>query len=434
MKILVKIIILIIIFSSSNLTKVFAQEKIKLGLLVPISGEFHDIGKSIIKSTLLAINKINNPSIEIIPKDTESNPDITYIKAKELRDEGVKIVIGPVFNKNLIKLEELSDMIFLSLTNKIIDNPKNIISTGINASSQLDTIVKFQKNNELKKTIFLIPNKNYKNEIKKAIKKSKINAFKIHYYDSDPTKLTKQIEKITKYRRRKQNVEDEIKRLEKSEDPNKEKKIKTFKVHYYDSDPTKLTKQIEKITKYPQRKQNVKDEIKRLEESEDPNKDKKIKILEKKDTLGKIGFDSLVIADFDESLKSITTSLLYTDVSPKKTYFITLNQWFDVSLLKETSYQPIYYPSVNKENYDEFINLYFKKFKEYPNQLSSLSYDIVGLVYYLIFQNNWIIDEKIFSKKNKFKGKVGIFEIKDKKINHVLNFYKIENSNIKKIF
>ena len=383
MKILVKIIILIIIFSSSNLNKVFAQEKIKLGLLVPISGEFHDIGKSIIKSTLLAINKINNPSIEIIPKDTESNPDITYIKAKELRDEGVKIVIGPVFNKNLIKLEELSDMIFLSLTNKIIDNPKNIISTGINASSQLDTIVKFQKNNELKKTIFLIPNKNYKNEIKKAIKKSKVNTFKIHYYDSDPTKLTKQIEKITKYRQRKQNVEDEIKRLKKSEDPNKEKKIK---------------------------------------------------ILEKKDTIGKIGFDSLIIADFDESLKSITTSLLYTDVSPKKIYFITLNQWFDESLLKETSYQPIYYPSINKENYDEFKNIYFDKFNQYPNQLSFLSYDLVGLVYYLILQNNWIVNEKIFSKKNKFKGKVGIFEINDKKINHVLNFYKIENRKIKKIF
>ena len=383
MKILVKIIILTILFGSSSLTKVFAQDKIKLGLLVPISGEFSEIGKSIIKSTLLAVNKIDNSLIEIIPKDTMSNPDVTYEKAKELREAGVKIVIGPVFNNNLIKLEELNDMTFLSLTNKIIDNPKNIISVGINAISQLNTIAKFQKDNDLKKTIFLIPDKNYKNEIKKAIKKSK---------------------------------------------------IKTLKVHYYHSDPTKLTKQIEKITKYPQRKQNVKDEIKRLEKSDDPNKDKKIKILEKRDTIGKIDFDSLIIADFDESLKSITTSLLYTDVSPKKTYFIALNQWFDKSLLKETSYQPIYYPSINKENYDEFTNSYFKKFNQYPNQLSFLSYDIVGLVYYLIFQNNWIIDEKIFSKKNKFKGKVGIFEIKDKKINHILNFYKIENKNIKKIF
>ena len=57
----------------------------------------------------------------------------------------------------------------------------------------------------------------------------------------------------------------------------KSSKIKTFKVHYYDSDPTKLTKQIEKITKYSQRKQNVLDEIERLKNSDDPNKDKKLK-------------------------------------------------------------------------------------------------------------------------------------------------------------
>ena len=383
MKIFVKFIFISVIFFYSTCTSLLAQNKIKLGLLVPMSGEFSEIGQSIIKSTLLAINKIDNPLIEIIPKDTESNPDSTLKKAKELKELGVEIVIGPVFNKNLSKLEELDDMIFLSLTNKIIDNPKNIISTGINAGSQLNTISKFQKDKEIKKTIFLIPNKSYKNEIEKAIKRSK---------------------------------------------------LKTFKVHYYDSDPTKLTKQIEKITKYSQRKQNIKDEISRLENSDDPNKEKKIKILEKRDTLGKIGFDSVIIADFDESLKSITTSLIYTDVKPVDTYFITLNQWFDESLLKETSYQPIYYPSVNKKNYDEFVELYFKEFNHYPNQLSFLSYDLVGLVYYLILENNWNIDEKIFLKKNKFKGKVGIFEIKDKKINHVLNFYKIENSNIKKIF
>ena len=383
MKIIVKALIIIVILLHSTSTSLIAQDKIKIGLLVPISGEFSQIGQSIIKSTLLAINKINNPLIEIIPKDTRSDPDVTYEKAKQLKDLGVKIVIGPVFNKNLIKLEKLDDMIFLSLTNKTIDNPKNIISTGINASSQLNTIAKFQKDNELEKTIFLIPNKSYKNEIKKAIKKSK---------------------------------------------------IKSFKVHYYDTDPTKLTKQIEKITKYSQRKQNVKDEIERLKKSDDPNKNKKIKNLEKRDTIGRIGFDSVIIADFDQSLKSITTSLIYTDVSPVNTFFITLNQWFDESLLKETSYQPIYYPSVNKQNYDDFIKLYFEKFEEYPNQLSFLSYDLVGLVYYLIFQNNWNLDEKIFSKKNKFKGKVGIFEIKDKKINHILNFYKVENNIIKKIF
>ena len=383
MKIFIKIIIIFITTFILFAQKTMADEKIKIGLLIPLSGQDREIGNSIIKSTRLAINKINNPLIEIIPKDTASDPEITFKQAKKLNDLGVKIIIGPVFNKNLIYLEELEEMIFLSLTNKIIDNPKNIISAGINAGSQLNTIKKFQEINNLDNTIILIPKENYREEIDKAIKHSKIKKKKIYYYDSDPTKLTKQIEKITKYKRRKQNVLDEIKRLELSDDL---------------------------------------------------NKDKKIKRLEKIDTIGNINFDSVIISDFDESLKSITTSLLYTDVSPKKIFFITLNQWFDESLLKETSAQPIYFPSINKKNYDDFIESYYEIFSEYPNQLSFLSYDLIGLVYYLIAQNNFTISQKIFIKKNQFKGKVGIFDIKQNKINHILNFYKVEENNFIKIF
>ena len=97
-------------------------------------------------------------------------------------------------------------------------------------------------------------------------------------------------------------------------------------------------------------------------------------------------------------------------------------------------YNPSIYPSINKKNYDKFIEDYFDKFDEYPNQLSFLSYDLIGLVYFLIAQNDFIVDHRIFLKKNKFKGKVGIFEIKNNKINHILNFYKVEDNSFKKIF
>ena len=383
MKIFIKIIIFLCLVSVLNIQKISAEEKIKIGLLVPITGQHSEIGKSIIKSVRLAINKIDNPLIEILPRDTQSNPLITLRKAKELNEIGVKIIIGPVFNKNLIYLDEIKDVIFLSLTNKIINNPKNIISTGINSGSQFNTISKFQKINEIKKTIILIPKENYKEEIEKAIQQSKIKINRVHYYESDPTKLTNQIEEITKYFQRKQNLENEIKRLEKSNKPNKKREIEDLK---------------------------------------------------KLDTLGKVDFDAIIISDFDESLKSITTSLLYTDVSPKDVYFITLNQWFDESLLKETSSQPIYFPSINKENYDYFIKTYYKTFNEYPNQLSFLSYDLVGLVYYLIVKNNFVVSKKMFLKKNMFKGKIGIFDIKNNKINHILNFYKVEDGSFKKIF
>ena len=102
MKISLKIIIVLIFVNIINIQKTYSQEKIKIGLLVPLSGTQSSIGKSILQSTRLAINKIDNNNIEIIPKNTKNDPLETLNAAKELGLEGVKIVIGPIFNKNLV--------------------------------------------------------------------------------------------------------------------------------------------------------------------------------------------------------------------------------------------------------------------------------------------------------------------------------------------
>ena len=357
--------------------------KIKIGVLAPLSGDNKDLGKQIINSIRMALIDIDDNRIEIYPRDTKSNPNITLRSALELEKMGINLVIGPIFHENLIFLNEIENITFLSLTNKTLDLPKNIISAGINSTSQLKTIKKFLELNEIKKTILLIPDLSYDLEIKKGITSSKLRFFKEYNYNIEPTKLTKQIEEITNYDTRKQNLLDEILRVESSDDVNKEKKIENLKKKY---------------------------------------------------TLGSLKFDSIIIADFDESLKSVITSLLYTDVSPKEKFIITLNQWFDKSLLKETNVQPIYYPSINKKNLDEFNLKFKKKFDYEPNHLSLLTYDLIGLIYYLSLKNDPPEIYKSFKTKNSFKGKIGIFEIKDNKINHQLNFYKVNNGKLKEIF
>ena len=368
------------LFFSINLK---AEEKIKIGLLVPLSGENKEIGQQIIKAVRLAVKDINSDFIEIIPRDTASTANKTMRSAIELKNLGVQVVIGPVFFNSLTYLDEVKELTFLSLTNKTLDLPKNIISAGVNSTSQLNTIKKFIELNRIERTIFLTPMLDYEAEVQKGIKDSKIKVFRDYIYDIEPTKLTEQIEKITNYGIRKQNLYDEIYRVENSNDPNKEKKIEQLKKRY---------------------------------------------------TLGGLNFDAVVISDFDESLKSVTTSLLYTDVSPKNKYFITLNQWFDESLINETNLQPIYYPSINKINFDNYKKKFFEEFEEYPDHLSLLSYDLVGLIYYLSLKNNLSELNKLFKKKNSFKGKIGIFDIQDNKINHRLNFYKVDEGKLIEIF
>ena len=376
-------IILLIFFGFFYLhpLAISSENKIKIGLLVPITGDNKELGEQIVKSTRIALKDINTEKIEIYLKDTNSNPNKTMKSAIEFREMGIKIVIGPVFYKSLMYLDEVQEITFLSLTNKTLNLPSNVISTGINATSQLNAIKKFIELNEINKTILLTPKLDYEDEIKKAIKSSKIKILKHYIYDTEPTKLTAQIEKITNYKIRKQNLEDEIKRVENSDLVDKEKQLEKLNKRY---------------------------------------------------TIGNVNFNSVIIADFDESLKSVITSFLYTDVSPKKKNIITFNQWFDESLINEKTIQPIYYPSINKKNLDDFENKFNKEFNEYPSYLSLLSYDLVGLIYYLSIKTE--ISNTLFKKKNSFKGKIGIFDIENNKINHKLNFYQIEEGKLKKIF
>ena len=383
MKTGIKLIFSILLIFNFNF-KALSAEKIKIGLLIPVTGEYGKIGQSVINSVRLALNSINDNRIEILPRDTRADPSTTLKIAKELYEvNGVKIIIGPLFSSSTEYLSEIPEVTFLSLTNKLTDTPTNVISTGVNSISQLNAIKKFQKSKNLERTIFLIPDTNFKIEIEKALSKTKIK------------------------------LKDKF---------------------LYDTDPTLLTAQIEKITRYPQRKQNLLDEIERVENSMDTNKEKKIENLKKRDTIGGINFDSVVIADFDENFKSVATSLLYTDVSSKRVLYINLNNWFDESLLEESSLHPIYFPSVDKKNYDTFNSDYKKSYGKAANQISFLSYDIMGLIYYLIYKNDFIISNKMFSENNIFKGKTGVFQINNRNITHELSFYSIENKEFIKIF
>ena len=377
-----KILKILFVFIAS-INSASSEEVVKIGLLVPLSGESSYIGQSIIQSVRLGINKINNDRLLVVPRDTKSDQSTTLKVVDELYSDGTKIFIGPVFNKNLKELDKFQDAIFLSFTNKVLGNPNNVISSGINAKSQFDAIKKYLEMNDLDGTLVLIPKKSFKEEVEEAIIKSKLKTKKIFYYDAEPTKLTKQIEKVTRYKIRKRNLEDEIKRVENSDEDNKERKLE---------------------------------------------------VLNKKDTLGRIGYDSIIIADFNESLKSVTTSLLYTDVSPKKVAFISLNQWFDETLFREKTSQPIAFPSIDRENYFSFRDDYKKIYNESPSQIGILGYDLIGLIYYLLLKNDFEVNNKLFTEDNRFKGVSGVFEINNQKINHILTFYRVEDGKFKKIF
>ena len=156
------------------------------------------------------------------------------------------------------------------------------------------------------------------------------------------------------------------------------------------------------------------------------------KKLEKKYTIGDVNFDSVIIIDFGSNLKSVLTSLVYTDVNQNNVLFTTINQWFDESIFYENTITNIYYPSVNYNEFKKYNNKFYKTFKIYPTEITILAYDALGLIYYSWKKNGKISSINDFSFKNKIKGKIGTFSFKNGKVIQDLDIYKTENKKFVK--
>jgi len=208
--------------------------------------------------------------------------------------------------------------------------------------------------------------------------------------------------------------------------------LKNYKIFKFDPDPKILTGEIEKLTNYSQRKRNLELRKKMFEDKDDEQSKRQLERLEQKYTLGDVNFDSVIIIDFGNSLKSVLTSLVFTDVDQEKVLFTTVNQWFDESIFYENTVKSLFYPSVDYKEFKKYKDNYFKTFQNNPNEITILAYDALGLIYYAWKKNGKIDSVNDFSFKNKIKGKIGTFSFKNKVTIQDLSIYKVENKKFKK--
>ena len=140
--------------------------------------------------------------------------------------------------------------------------------------------------------------------------------------------------------------------------------LNNFRKFVYSPNPQVLTGEIEILTNYSQRKKNLKMRKKLYEDKEDDESIKALEKLEQLYTLGGVNFDSVIIIDFGNNLKSVLTSLVYTDVDQKNVLFTTVNQWFDESIFYENTIKDLYYPSVNYKEFKNIITCILKNLED----------------------------------------------------------------------
>ena len=385
-----KIIILILLILSLN-SKVYAKSELKLGALLPLSGEHAILGENIYKSILITIFELENLRIKVIPLDTQSTKSGTKIAFQKGLREQVDIFIGPIFFDNLSEIKELAgfkDKIFFSYSNNENNNLPNVINFGINLSSQINALEKVFNQNE--RYIFFGDSSDFTNKVLEKVKKFKSKRARTVIYKNfkDIDIKTKQ---VTNFNYRNKKHIREIKRLEKIQ---KEKEIEKTE------DATLHAKYIENMKKH--------------------------------DTLDKVKFRKVFLSSYNEELIAAMSYFDFYDANYKDVQFITLNLWFEKKYLNEPSFENIIFPSINYKAYQELNEKYQKNFNRDIYHLEVLTFDMIPLIASTWFNSK---DRKLKASNfnGSYKGKTGNFSIKENRANRDLILYKIMNKKFKKI-
>ena len=380
-KIIITFLSYIFLLFNTSLVANDDEGKLKVGLLAPFSGEYKNLGESLLLSTQLALDEINNDKITIIPRDSGSNnKDMLNSAIKEMIGSGVKIIIGPMTSSYFNEIEKYKNTIFISLSNKEPKISNNLINIGISLESQFNALEQLLLKERKKKTVILYPKNEYEKFIDEKIKSIKLKNYRIFKYSSDPRVLTGEIEKLTNYKQRKKNLE---------------------------------------------KRKNI------LKKKDDDLSKRELENLDKFFTLGEVNFDSVIIIDFGNSLKSVLSSLVYTDVDDSKILISTVNQWFDESIFRENLVKNLYFPSVDLKQFKRYNENYFKYFGVRPDEITILAYDALGLIHYVWSKNNGINTINDFFIKEKIKGKIGTLKFKNGGVSQELKMFKTKDNSFR---
>ena len=367
---------------SSELIK---NEVLNIGLMLPLSGKHYRIGKSLLNSSQLALEKTNTKNIVFHIADT-GNEDQIINNLYNILDKDIQLIIGPVFTDSVIKIrdivkQERIPMITLSNNSKLEE--KGIYVFNLTLEDEVEKLLRYSFDKKLRKFAVIAPKNEYGKRIKDQISK----------FESKNTPLY-------------------------------------FKYVFYETQTPDFYKISKTISNYEERKLNLENKIKILEYDKSEKAEKELKILRKIDTYGELDFNALLIftESFDD-LSNLSSILPYYDVDPKKVQYIGNSMWAKNLSLKEPGLENSYFTALDIKSRKQFEEVYLNIFRMKPHSLATLSYDLIGLLSRLHSEKNRFKIEKLYSDVG-FIGIDGWFKIiENGKVLRDPNIYRIKNQN-----
>jgi hypothetical protein len=203
----------------------------------------------------------------------------------------------------------------------------------------------------------------------------------------------------------------------------------------YNENLSNAVEAIKELGKYELRKYELNRQKKILANKKDEESKKRLIKLEKFQTTQDLDFTHVIIADYGLRLLQVAPLLPYYDIDPNIVRFVGTGAWDDSVFYDEPSLDGAIYPGIEYKFRKKLVEDYYELYEDKLLRTSTLPYDLVGLLDFVI-NNNYTLPlfYNLLNKSNvKFSGVDGSFYFLKNVIERDLGILKIKNGKVKKI-
>ena len=375
------------LYTETNEINVVKHEDFRVGVLLPLSGEFAKQGNGLKNATMMAMDDINDSGLVLQYYDTKGTPEGASIAIENALNQNAQLIIGPMLSSSVqaitpaVKANNVPIIAFNSASEVLQDG---IYTMGLLLDEQVERIISYSVQQGRLRFGILVPDNSTGIAVARAAVKSSANngatVTAIAFYQPGTTDFTDLLKDMTQYSSR-------------------SAKLKQLTAQY-----------------------------KAAAASGDLEAARKVNQLEKLDSYGDIGFDAVLIPDYGATLKSAIAMFGYYDVFSPEVKFIGTSIWENTSLNKESTMRGSWYPALSRQNNSYFINKYTELFGERPSSLYAFGYDAVALASAISRQGTDDLNTKITNPEG-YLGINGVFRFFNNGSNqHSLDIKEIRDS------
>ncbi|MFC1659128.1 penicillin-binding protein activator [Pseudomonadota bacterium] len=342
------------------------EQFVKIGMLVPLSGQHEKIGEMLFNSAQLAVFESKNKNLVLVPFDTKATSFGAIEAMKNAVADEVDVVIGPLFTtsaKAIINIANEKDITVLSFSNnqELMDN--GIYLMGFSPEQEIERIVSYTILENKVDFVGLVPNNKYGASISKILKdtisKKDGNLIKVEYYSPDGKGIDKNIGKINDAYGIMARVYDE----------------------------------------YEQERQLAIEEGRPVEEVKF--------IVEEED---KIYPSVVLIPESGKKLNYIIEKLGTHNKNNEAYQYIGTSQWDTYSTFTNKNLVNSWFVAPDPEKYNKFEKKFYATYGTFPIRIASIPYDAVMVIDEVVNKDkDYLISKATLTKHNGFKGVDGKF-------------------------